>query len=107
MFEIKISDWSKYPIGRTVGDSPTNGATYRDKILIPCLINAAALNMQLRIDIRNVNFTSSWIEEVFYNIIKNSGIDKNFFDSNVKFISDSRGINCRHLDVIRYFLAVR
>ncbi|HCD7552528.1 TPA: STAS-like domain-containing protein, partial [Citrobacter farmeri] len=71
MIVINVAkDFSKTPFGRYEVDSPSSAEKFRDKILIPALLDNP--NEEIVVDFSNVmvGLGSSFLEEVFGGLIR-------------------------------------
>lgn len=78
-------DFSPVPLGRFPEDSPFNGTTFREKLLIPALSNFA--RVQVVFDGAE-GYGSSFLEEAFGGLIRNEGLRESNLVSQFDLISD-------------------
>jgi len=64
------TDFSKFPAGRFRSDGPNSGERFRDDLLVPALNNYERVVVVLD---GAVGFGSSFIDEAFGGLVRNSG----------------------------------
>jgi len=65
------SDFSDYPTGRYISDSPVSGQRFRDEFLIPKLDEAMRRGEKLVVDLDGVqSLGSSFLEEAFGGLVR-------------------------------------
>ncbi|ENG2553549.1 TPA: STAS-like domain-containing protein [Citrobacter farmeri] len=88
MIVINVAkDFSKTPFGRYEVDSPSSAEKFRDKILIPALLDNP--NEEIVVDFSNVmvGLGSSFLEEVFGGLIRKKILPNDEVKRRLKIIS--------------------
>lgn len=83
---IKVSEFSRYPTGRYKKHSNSSGEEFRDDYLLPALNEFNSVTIVLD---DTEGYGSSFLDEAFAQIPKNSKISLLDLKSRVKFISEN------------------
>jgi hypothetical protein len=83
-------DYTLYPGGRTEEDGPGSGATFRDKILLPFILDAERSNETVLVDFDGPpGYGTSFLEEVFGGLIRNHNFTKQRIENILRYKSET------------------
>lgn len=78
-------DFSKTPAGRYISDGPTSGQTFRAQKLVPALESAERVRIILD---GAEGYGSSFLEEAFAGLLRETNISADDFFARIEFVSD-------------------
>lgn len=86
---IKIArDFSRYPYGRSKKYSRTSGEEFRERFLLPAFKDSEEIT-EIVVDLDGTEgYGSSFLDEAFAGLVRDSGIDKNIVLQKLCFISN-------------------
>lgn len=87
--------FSRFPVGRYIGDGESNGQKFREEVLLPALTRADKLRIELD---AALGYGSSFLEEAFGGAIR-AGISKSELLWKVELITGDESLK---LEILQY-----